>query len=101
MKTHTKYKDPKRSISGKSHVKGKKIEQESNFLKRKTKRTNILINESSIEKVTMEISQKYQTNTNNPMKQKKVFTKFPKNDEQEILKVFRQYGKLKIIKKKK
>ena len=48
----------------------------------------------------MEDSQKYQRNTNDSMEQKKIFAKFPKKDEQEILKVFRQYGKLKIIKKK-
>ena len=63
------YKDPKRRISGNNHEKGKKIEQESNLLKRKRKRndSNILIIESSIEKVTMEDSQKYQGIADVPM----------------------------------
>ena len=78
MKTHKEYKDQKIRISGKSHEKGK-----SNLLKikRKRKDSNILINESSIEKVTMEDSQKYQSNANGPMELKKIFAKFPKKDE--------------------
>lgn len=101
MKTQTKYKDQKSRILRNRQEKGIKFEQDSNFLKRKRKRndSNKIINESSIEKETMEDSQRYQPHTEEPMEQKEIFATFPKKDMQDILNVFPGYGKLKIIKK--
>ena len=98
MKSQTDNEDPKNESKEKSQIKKKKIVQENNHLGRKRNRNNSINNESSIEKITMEDSQKHQPYSNEQLGQKRIYAKFHKKDKPEIIKLFQKYGKLKILK---